>query len=112
MVHDMLVHLDEVGEGVVYVSSFRQEKAAAWTHVIEEEQLLVLQNSSTNDVSRHTFNKILYKLISCYAPVQPTAPIRLWSLLLASSCSLSHASLSFSPGNAAPRRRVKPEDSV
>lgn len=37
------VHLDEVSEGVVDVGSFRQEEAAAWTHFIEEEQLLVLQ---------------------------------------------------------------------
>lgn len=36
------VHLDEVGEGVVDVGSFRQEKAAAGAHVTEEEQLLVL----------------------------------------------------------------------
>lgn len=36
------VHLDEVGEGVVDVGSFRQEKATAWTHVVKEEQLLVL----------------------------------------------------------------------
>lgn len=38
-------HLDEVGEGVVYVGSFRQEKAAAGAHVVEEEQLLVLERS-------------------------------------------------------------------
>lgn len=38
--------------------------------------------------------------------------MRLWSLLLASSCSLSHCSLSFSPGKATPKRRIKPEDSV
>lgn len=36
------VHLNEVSEGVVDVGSFRQEKATAWTHVIKEEQLLVL----------------------------------------------------------------------
>lgn len=41
-----------------------------------------------------------------------TVPMRLWSLLLASSCSLSHSCLSFSPGKATPRRRIKPEDSV
>lgn len=33
----LCVHLDEVGERVVDVGSFRQEKAAAGTHVIEEE---------------------------------------------------------------------------
>lgn len=38
--------------------------------------------------------------------------MRLWSLLLASSCSLSHSSLSFSPGNATPSRRDKPEGFV
>lgn len=38
--------------------------------------------------------------------------MRLWSLLLASACSLSHSCLSFSPGKATPRRRVKPEDCV
>lgn len=37
------VHLDEVGEGVVDVGSFRQEKAASGAHVTEEEQLLVLE---------------------------------------------------------------------
>lgn len=36
------VHLDEVGEGVVYVGSFREEEAAAGAHVVKEEQLLVL----------------------------------------------------------------------
>lgn len=36
------VHLDEVGEGVVDMGSFRQEKAAAGAHVIKEEQLLIL----------------------------------------------------------------------
>ena len=41
-----------------------------------------------------------------------TVPMRLWSLLLASSRSLSHSSLSFSPGKATPKRRIKPEDSV
>lgn len=41
-----------------------------------------------------------------------TVPMRLWSLLLASSCSLSHSCLSFSPGKATPRRRIQPEDSV
>lgn len=41
-----------------------------------------------------------------------TVPMRLWSRLLASSCSLSHSSFSFSPGKATPNSRVKPEDSV
>lgn len=38
----MHVHLNEVSECVVDVGSFRQEKATAWTDVIEEEQILVL----------------------------------------------------------------------
>ncbi len=41
----MYVHLDEVSEGVVDVGSFWQEKATAWTHVIKEEQLLVLRRN-------------------------------------------------------------------
>lgn len=41
-----------------------------------------------------------------------TVPMRLWSLLLASSCSLSQHCFSFSPGKATPRRRIKPEDCV
>lgn len=41
-----------------------------------------------------------------------TVPMRLWSLLLASACSLSHSCLSLSPGKATPRRRVKPEHCV
>ena len=41
------VHLDEVSEGVVDVRSFRQEKAAARTHVIEEEKLLVLKTKTS-----------------------------------------------------------------
>lgn len=44
-VHRVNVHLDEVCEGVVDVGSFRQEKATAWTHVIKEEQLLVLRKN-------------------------------------------------------------------
>lgn len=39
---ETVAHLDEVGEGVVDVGSFRQEEATARTHIIEEEQLLVL----------------------------------------------------------------------
>lgn len=47
----LCVHLDEVGEGVVDVGSFRQEKAAAGAHVIEEEQLLVLwENMQTGNL--------------------------------------------------------------
>lgn len=42
----------------------------------------------------------------------PTVPMRLWSLLLASSCSLSHSCLSFSPGKATPWRRVTHQGSV
>ncbi len=44
-VHRVYVHLDEVSEGVVDVGSFWQEKATAWTHVIKEEQLLVLRRN-------------------------------------------------------------------
>lgn len=47
----LCVHLDEVGEGVVDVGSFRQEKAAPRAHVIEEEQLLVLwENMQTGNL--------------------------------------------------------------
>lgn len=38
--------------------------------------------------------------------------MRRWSLLLASSCSLSHSCLSFSPGKATAWRRVTPPGSV
>lgn len=46
----MHVHLNEVSEGVVDVSSFGQEKAAARTHIIKEEQLLVLAKKWTRGI--------------------------------------------------------------
>lgn len=42
----------------------------------------------------------------------PTVPMRLWSLLRASSCSLSHSCLSLSVGKATPCRRVARQGSV
>lgn len=44
-VNRVYVHLNKVSEGVVDVCSFRQEKAAAWTYIIKEEQLLVLSKN-------------------------------------------------------------------
>lgn len=41
-----------------------------------------------------------------------TVPMRLWSLLLASSCCVSHSCLSFSPGKATPDRRIKHAESA
>lgn len=39
-----LTYSDEFNQGVVEEGSFRQEEAAPWTQVMEEEQVLLLNN--------------------------------------------------------------------